>query len=119
MDRIFVRGLAVDAVIGVYDWERDIRQPLVLDLELAWDIRAAAADDDLSRTLDYAAISDRIITYVGESRFALVETLAERVAELVRSEFAVPWLRLTVNKPTAVSQATGGVGVIIERGALS
>lgn len=119
MDRIFVRGLSVDAVIGVYDWEREIRQPLVLDLEMAWDIRAAATRDDLALTLDYAAVSDRVCSFVRESRFELVETLAERVADLVRSEFAVPWIRLTLNKPKAVAQAAGGVGVIIERGVLA
>jgi 7,8-dihydroneopterin aldolase/epimerase/oxygenase len=119
VDRIFVRGLAVDAVIGVYDWERTIRQALVIDLEMAWDIRAAASTDDLSRTLDYAAVSQRVMAFISESRFALVETLAERVAELVRSEFGVTWLRLTLNKPGAVGQASGGVGVIIERGVLA
>lgn len=119
MDRIFVRGLAVDAVIGVYDWERDIRQSLVLDLEMAWDIRAAAAADDLSRTLDYAAVSQRVMAFVSGSRFELVEALAEGVAQLIRSEFGVPWLRLVLTKPGAVPAASGGVGVIIERGALA
>lgn len=116
MDQVFIRGLEVDAVIGAYDWERDIRQRLVLDLEMAWDIRPAADNDDLSLALDYAAVSQRLLDYVGTSSFELVETLAERVAALVIDEFGVPWLRLSINKPGAVTHATGGVGVVIERG---
>lgn len=116
MDQVFIRGLEVDAVIGAYDWERNIRQRLVLDLEMAWDIRPAAGSDDLNLALDYAALSQRVLEYVRNSSFELVETLAERVAALVMEEFGVPWLRLCINKPGAVTQATGGVGVIIERG---
>lgn len=116
MDQVFVSGLEMEAVIGVYDWERTIRQRLVLDLEMAWDIRAAAEQDDLSLTLDYAAVTQRVLEYVSSTHFELIETLAERIAELVLSEFAVPWLRLRLNKPGAVPAATGGVGVVIERG---
>ncbi len=116
MDQVFIKGLAVEAVIGVYDWERTILQPLVLDLDLGWDIRAAAAGDDLKATLDYAAVSQRVLDFVGSSEFLLVEALAENVAALIVREFSVPWLRLRVTKPGAVSQASGGVGVLIERG---
>ncbi|MFA5678411.1 MAG: dihydroneopterin aldolase [Pseudomonas sp.] len=116
MDQVFIRGLEVDTVIGAYDWERNIRQRLVLDLDMGWDIRAAAAEDDLTKALDYAAVSKRVLGYVSASSFELVETLAERLAVLIMSEFGVPWLRLTINKPGAVAQATGGVGVVIERG---
>ena len=116
MDQVFVRGLEVETVIGVYDWERGIRQRLVLDLEMAWDISAAAAQDDLRLTLDYAAVSQRLIEYVSSTSFELIETLAERVADLVLDEFQVPWLRLTLTKPGAVKEARGGVGVVIERG---
>ncbi|WP_339842342.1 dihydroneopterin aldolase [uncultured Halopseudomonas sp.] len=116
MDQVFIKGLAVDAVIGVYDWEREILQPLVLDLDLGWDIRAAAAGDDLRATLDYAAVSRRVLDFVAGSQFLLVEALAENVAALIMSEFSVPWLRLRVTKPGAVSEASGGVGVLIERG---
>lgn len=119
MDYVFIKGLAVEAVIGVYDWERTLRQPLLLDLDMGWDIRPAAAGDDLTATLDYAAVSQRLLDYVGASQFQLVETLAERVAALVMNEFQVPWLRLRVTKPGAVKQAAGGVGVLIERGARS
>lgn len=116
MDQVFIRGLEIDTVIGAYDWERNIRQRLSVDLEMSWDNRPAADTDDLSLALDYAAISQRVIEYVSNSSFELVETLAERVAALVINEFGVPWLRLSINKPGAVIQAAGGVGVIIERG---
>ncbi|MFN3581917.1 MAG: dihydroneopterin aldolase [Pseudomonas sp.] len=116
MDQVFIKGLAVEAVIGVYDWERSILQPLVLDLDLGWDIRAAAAGDDLSATLDYAAVSTRVLEFVAASQFLLVEALAEHVAALIMQEFSVPWLRLRVTKPGAVAEASGGVGVVIERG---
>ena len=116
MDQVFIRGLEVDAVIGAYDWERDIRQRLVLDLDMGWDIRPAARSDELSLALDYAAVSQRLLEYVGNSSFELVETLAERLAALIIDEFGVPWLRLGIPKTGAVPQAGGGVGVIIERG---
>jgi dihydroneopterin aldolase len=114
-DVVYIRGLKVDAVIGVYDWERSIRQTLVLDLELACDNRAAAATDAIEDAVDYDTISGRILAYVGDSEFQLIETLAERVAELVQREFAVPWVRLQLAKPGAVAAAQS-VGVIIERG---
>ncbi len=116
MDQVFVSGLELEAVIGVYDWERTIRQRLVLDLEMAWDIRAAAAQDDLSLTLDYAAVTQRVIEYVASTQFELIETLVERIAELIINEFSVPWLRVRLCKPGAVPAAADGVGVIIERG---
>ncbi|MEH6491522.1 dihydroneopterin aldolase [Halopseudomonas sp.] len=118
MDQVFIKGLTTDAVIGVYDWERTIRQPLIFDLDMAWDIRPAAADEDLAATLNYAAISEYIINFVEASSFLLVETLAEQLVAKLRKEFHIPWMRLRVTKPAAVKQATGGVGVVIERGVL-
>lgn len=115
MDTVFIRGLRADAVIGVHDWEREVRQTLVLDLELAWDNRPAAAGDDLARALDYAAVSARVLEHVGESRCLLIETLAEQLAALLREEFGVPWLRLSLAKPGAVPEADA-VGVAIQRG---
>jgi len=115
MDIIFIRDLRIDTVIGIYDWERSIRQTIRLDLEMATDIARAAASDRIEDTLNYKAVAKRIIAFVEQSEFQLVETLAERIAELVRREFAVPWLRLTLNKGGAVRGAQG-VGVIIERG---
>lgn len=116
MDLVLIEALKVDTVIGVYDWERTLTQTLVLDLELATDIRPAAAGDDLAQTLDYAAISERIAEFGAQHSFALVETFAERLAEALRQEFAIPWLRLTLRKPGAVP-AAAAVGVRIERGA--
>ena len=115
MDIVYIEGLKTDAVIGVYDWERSIRQTLVLDLELASDNRAAAATDGIADAVDYDAISKRILAYVQASEFELIETLAERVAAIVLSEFNIPWLRLKLSKPGAVAEAND-VGVIIERG---
>ncbi|MAB23632.1 MULTISPECIES: dihydroneopterin aldolase [Pseudomonas] len=118
MDQVFIKGLTTDAVIGIYDWERTIRQPLIFDLDMAWDIRPAAAHENIDATLNYAAISEFIITFVQASEFLLVETLAEKLAAKLRKEFDIPWLRLRVTKPDAVKQAAGGVGVLIERGVL-
>ena len=115
MDRVFISGLSVDALIGVYDWERRIRQTLVLDIEMAWDNRPAAASDDVALALDYASVSQRVTGYIQSSEFELIEALAEKVAELILSEFGVPWLSLRLAKPGAVAHARE-VGVVIERG---
>lgn len=115
MDTVYIRGLKADAVIGVYDWERTIRQRLVIDLELASDNRAAARTDAVEDAVDYDTISGRVLAWVGDSEFQLIETLAEQLAELLMREFNVPWLRLEVAKPGAV-EAADSVGVIIERG---
>jgi dihydroneopterin aldolase len=115
LDRVFIEGLEVDTVIGAYDWERNIRQCLRLDLSFAWDNRQAAADDDLSKALDYASVSARIQAFADVSQFQLVETFAERLAQVLMSEFNIPWLHLKLTKPGAVSAAKG-VGVEIERG---
>lgn len=115
MDIVFLRGLKIETVIGIYDWEREIKQSVVLDLEMGADIRKAAESDSIDDTLDYKAVSKRLIGFVEESEFKLVETLAERCAAIVRDEFGVPWVKLTVNKIGAVSSAQD-VGVIIERG---
>lgn len=115
MDIIFISDLRVETVIGVYDWERHIKQMLVLDLEMGTDIRKAAQTDSIDDTLNYKAVAKRVIAFVEQSQFQLVETLAEKVAELILAEFKVPWLRLRVNKAGAVRGAKD-VGVIIERG---
>jgi len=115
MDTVFIEALEIETVIGIYDWERRIRQPLVLDLEMAFDNRAAAATDQVADTLDYKSVSKRLIEFVAGSAFGLVETLAERCAELVLREFGVPWLRLKLAKPGAVRGARS-VGIVIERG---
>lgn len=115
VDIVFIRALRIETVIGVYDWERDIRQSVLLDIDMAADIRPAAANDDLALAVDYKAVAKRLKQFVGQARFQLVETLAERCATLIREEFGVPWLRLTLNKAGAITGAEG-VGVIIERG---
>ena len=115
MDIIFLKGLTIQTVIGIYDWERTIRQTVVIDLEMATDIRKAAATDDIAYTLDYKAVSKRIISFVEESSFFLVETLAEKITLILLEEFGVPWVRLTLNKKGAISGASD-VGIQIERG---
>ena len=115
MDIVYIRELRVDTVIGVYSWERAVRQSVVLDLEMATDISRAAQDDALEHTLDYAQISARIESFIQGSEFKLIETMAEQVAALVLAEFNIPWLRLRLSKPGAVASARD-VGVLIERG---
>ena len=115
MDIVFIRGLRIEAVIGIYDWERKIRQPLIFDLEMASDISKAAASDNIEDTLNYKTISKRLESFVGGSEFQLVETLAEKCAEIILNEFKIPWVKLSLNKKGAVSIAED-VGVIIERG---
>jgi dihydroneopterin aldolase len=115
MDIVFLRDLRIDAVIGIYDWERRVRQTLVFDIEMGADVARAAASDRIEDTLNYKAVAKRLTEFVGDSEFELVETLAERCAQIIREEFGVPWLRLTLNKRGAVRGATD-VGVIIERG---
>lgn len=115
MDIVYIRDLKIETVIGIFDWERRIRQTVSIDLEMATDIRKAAATDNIADALDYKAVAKRLITYVGESQFLLVETLSEKVAEIVMTEFNVPWLRLRLSKPGAV-RGSQDVGIIIERG---
>ena len=115
MDIIFLHGLRIDAVIGIWDWERQIQQTIVIDLDMAADIRKAAASDRVEDTLDYKGVAKRLQTFVPESGCQLVETLAERVAEIVIQEFGVPWVRVKINKPGAI-RGSRDVGVIIERG---
>lgn len=117
MDKVFIEGLEIPALIGIYDWERRIRQTLVFDLEMGFDNRKPAASDNIEHTLNYKAVSKRLIDFVGTSDFGLVETLAERCAAIVLEEFEVQWLRLKLSKPGAVRGARA-VGVIIERSRL-
>ena len=114
MDKVYIRGLEVETVIGIYDWERRTPQRLVINLEMQWDNRPAAAGDNIKQALNYKSVSDRLIAYTRDSRFELVETLAESLAALVLDEFQVPWLRLDLAKPGAIGPAQA-VGVVIER----
>jgi dihydroneopterin aldolase len=113
-DMIFLRDLRVDTVVGIWDWERKIRQTVSIDLEMACDIRRAAATDDIDDTLNYKAVAKRVQQFVGDSSFRLVETMAEKVAALILDEFAVPWVQVRINKPGAIRGARD-VGVVIHR----
>ena len=115
MDKIFLEELKIDTIIGIWEWERKIRQTVSIDLEMSADIAKAAATDSVDDTLNYKAVAKRLQQFVGESGFQLVETLAEKIAGIVREEFGVAWVRVRVNKPGAIRGARD-VGVIIERG---
>jgi dihydroneopterin aldolase len=115
MDLVLIEGLEVRTVIGIYDWEREIRQTVRLDLEMAWDISKAGQTDNIEDTLDYKSVSKRLIDFVESSEFGLIESLAEHCAQIVREDFNVPWLRLKMSKPGAV-RGSENVAVLIERG---
>ena len=115
MDIIYINDLRIEAVIGVYAWERQLKQVLIFDLELGTDIRKAALTDSVADTLNYKDVAKRVMAFVTDSRYQLVESLAEAVAELILKEFDTPWLRLRLNKQGAV-RGVRDVGVIIERG---
>lgn len=115
MDRVYLRGLRVEAVIGIHPWEREVRQLMLLDIELATDASAVAATDDVATAVDYSAVAERVTEFLQTEQFRLLETLAESTAALLMQEFAVPWVRLRVGKPGAVNAAEE-VGVEIERG---
>ena len=114
MDKIFLRELRVEAVIGIWEWEQRIRQTVSIDLELAADARAAAAADSVESTLNYRDVAKRVQTFVAESRFHLVESMAESVARVIVEEFKVRWVRVSVAKPGAIRGARE-VGIVIER----
>ena len=118
MDIVYIRNLRIDTIIGIFDWEREVRQTVSLDLEMGTDISRAASTENIQFALDYKAVSDRLFDFIGNSEFLLVETMAEQVASIIMTEFQVPWLRLRVGKPGAISQAED-VGVLIERGVRS
>ena len=119
-DRIFLHGLEIDCIIGFIEWERRIRQTVVLDVEMPVDCARAARSDDVADTLDYKRVAKRLITFVGESEFKLVETLAHRAALLILGEFDVEWVRLSVNKPGAIRHSKDvGVAVLRTRAHLS
>ena len=115
MDKVFIEQLEVITTIGVYDWEQEIKQKLVLDIEMAHDNRPAGKSDDVVDALDYAQVSQAVLSHIEGGRFLLVERVAEEVAELIVSRFNVPWIKIRLTKPGAVPQAAG-VGVVIERG---
>ena len=115
MDKIFLNELKIDTVIGIWEWERKIRQTVVIDLEMSADIAKAAATDSVEDTLNYKSVAKRIQSFVADSSFQLVETLAERIAQIIREEFGVAWVKVRVNKPGAI-RGSKDVGILIERG---
>jgi 7,8-dihydroneopterin aldolase/epimerase/oxygenase len=115
MDIIFLGGLEIETLIGIYDWERNKKQTIILDIEMAFDIKKAAETDDIAHALDYKAVSERVISFVETREFFLVEKLIEEIATLLRAEFPIPWVRIVLNKRGAVPKARE-VGIIIERG---
>jgi len=115
MDIVYIRDLRIDTIIGIYDWERQVKQTVSLDLEMATDIRPAAQTDDIQFALNYKEVSKRLIAYIETRNALLVESLAEEVAAIILNEFNVPWLRLRLSKPGAVRGARD-VGLVIERG---
>ena len=116
MDRIFITALAAEAVIGIYDWEREVKQRLEIDLEIWMDLRAAASSDGIEDTLNYKSVAKRVLAFVEASRYRLVEALAGEIARIVLEEFKVARVRVTVHKPGAIRHSRD-VGVIVERGA--
>ena len=115
VDIVFINDLRIETIIGIYDWERKVKQTISLDLEMGTDIRKSAETDAIEDTLNYKAVAKRLIAFVGESEYQLVETLAEKITDIVLTEFSVPWVKLTVHNPGAV-RGSRDVGVIIERG---
>ena len=113
-DRIFLRGLTCECIIGFIDWERRVKQTVVLDIELPVDCARAAASDEVADTLDYKKVAKRVLSFVEASEFKLVETLAQRLALTILEEFALAWVRISVNKPGAI-RGSRDVGVTIER----
>jgi len=114
MDKIFLTALSVECVVGIWEWERRVKQTVIIDLEMAADIRKAASTDHIDDTVDYKKVSKRLLTFVGESQFQLVETLTERIAQLIVTEFGVSWVKVRLNKRGALRGARD-VGIEIER----
>jgi dihydroneopterin aldolase len=114
MDKIFLSSLAVECIVGIWEWERRVKQTVIIDIEMAADIRKAAASDHIDDTIDYKRVSKRLQSFIGESQFNLVETLTERIAQLIVTEFGVTWVKVRLNKKGAIRGARD-VGIQIER----
>ncbi len=114
MDKIFLSALNVECIVGIWEWERRVKQNVVIDIELAADIRRAAATDHIDSTINYKNLAKRLLSFVGDSQYQLVETLTEKIAELIITEFRVPWVRVKLNKQGAIRGARD-VGIEIER----
>lgn len=113
-DKIFLTALRTECIVGIWDWERKVKQTVVIDLEMACDIRKAALSDHIDDTVDYKKVSKRLLSFIGESQYQLVETLTENIAKIVITEFDVPWVRVRLNKQGAIRNSRD-VGILIER----
>ena len=113
-DKIFLTALRTECIVGIWDWERKVKQPVVIDLEMACDIRKAALSDHIDDTVDYKKVSKRLLSFIGDSQYQLVETLTENIAKIVITEFDVPWVRVRLNKQGAIRNSRD-VGILIER----
>jgi 7,8-dihydroneopterin aldolase/epimerase/oxygenase len=114
MDKIFIHALKTEAIVGIFDWERQVRQTVVMDIEFRADIRKAALSDSIDDTLNYKRVAKRVLAFVEESSFHLVETLAESVAMLILEEFGLSWVSIALSKPGAI-RSSRDVGVMLER----
>jgi dihydroneopterin aldolase len=114
MDKIFLSQLSIECIVGIWDWERRVKQTVVIDVEMAADIRKAAASDSIEDTIDYKRVAKRLIAFVGESQYQLVETLTEQIARVIVTEFGVTWVKVRLNKRGAIRGARD-VGIEIER----
>lgn len=114
MDKIFLSQLSVECIVGIWDWERRVKQTVIIDVELAADIRKAAATDHIDDTIDYKRVAKRLLSFVGESQYQLVETLTEAIAKVIVTEFGVSWVKVRLNKRGAIRGARD-VGIEIER----
>ena len=114
MDKIFLTALSVECIVGIWDWERRVKQTVIVDVEMAADIRKAAATDHIDDTIDYKRVSKRLLQFVGDSQYQLVETLTEQIARVIVTEFGVSWVKVRLNKRGAIRGARD-VGIEIER----
>jgi dihydroneopterin aldolase len=114
MDKIFLRALKTEAIIGIFDWERQVKQTVIVDIEISADIRKAALSDSIDDTLNYKRVAKRVLAFVEESKFHLVETLAERIAMMILEDFGIAWVRISLSKPGAI-RSSRDVGVSLER----
>jgi dihydroneopterin aldolase len=115
MDVVIVKDLRFKTIIGLWDWERQMQQIVSIDLEMGWDMSRAAQSEDLGDALDYKSVSQRVEKFVQEKKFKLVEAAADGIAAMIMSDFSVPWIKVAIHKPHAVTRAKS-VGVIVERG---
>jgi 7,8-dihydroneopterin aldolase/epimerase/oxygenase len=115
LDKIFIHALKTEAIVGIFDWERQVKQTVLIDVEFSADIRKAALSDSIDDTLNYKGVAKRVLAFIEGSSFHLVETLAEHIAMLVLDDFGVAWVRISLSKPGAI-RGSRDVGVVLERG---